>query len=235
VTEPVEPSDLLIVAAFAPELVAFQALLGPAMQAQVGGLMVSARPVGIGLVSAATGTAARLAMSQPRAVVLVGTCGSYPGTQLAIGDVIVGRSILLVEPAVVDGEAAFPEPMSGKVEAHAAMSAAIGASGGRSLDIGTTLAVTTSDALAKRLGRDGRDGRDGTVSVEHLEAFAVATACAARSIPFAVVLGVANAVGSMGREQWRANHAEAGRKAGSFVARWIQAGAAGVPHKAGTL
>jgi futalosine hydrolase len=218
--------DLLIVAAFAPELIAFQGLLGSAMQATVGGLLVAARPVGIGLVSAATGTATRLAAAEPRAVVLVGTCGAYPDRGLSVGDVVVGRSILLVEPAVVDEEAAFPEPMSARVEAHPAMSAAIGASGGRAEDIGTTLAVTTSDALAARLGRVTG------AAVEHLEGFAVATACAARHIPFAAVLGVANAVGSMGRDQWRQHHAAAGLAAGSFIARWIQAGASGVPYRA---
>jgi futalosine hydrolase len=225
VTDATQPCDLLIVAAFAPELVALQALLGPAMQAKVGGLVVAARPVGIGLVSAATGTATRLALGTPRAVVMVGTCGAYPDRGLSVGDVVIARSVLLVEPAVVDEEAAFPDPMSARVEAHAAMSAAIAASGGRVEDIGTTLAVTTSDALAARLGRESG------ASVEHLEAFAVATACAAHNIPFAAVLGVANAVGSLGREQWRAHHAAAGNAAGKFVARWAQAGAAGVPYR----
>jgi futalosine hydrolase len=226
VADPSAPCDLLLVAAFAPELAAFQALLGPTMQANVGGLSVAARPVGIGLVSAATGTAARLAIMHPRAVVLVGTCGAYPEAGLGIGDVVVARAILLVEPAVVDEEAAFPDPMSALVTAHPAMSAAIAASGGRAVDIGTTLAVTTSDTLAVRLGRESG------AAVEHLEAFAVATACAAQNIPFAAVLGVANDVGSAGREQWRANHVAAAVAAGSFVARWTQAGAAGVPYRA---
>ena len=119
--------------------------------------------------------------------------------------------ILLVDSAVVDEEAAFPEPMSAEVGTHPAMSAAIAASGGRVADVGTTLAVTTSDALAARLGRVS-----GAL-VEHLEAFAVTTACAARGVPFACVLGVANAVGSLGREQWRSHHAVAAQAAGSFV------------------
>lgn len=221
-----EAYDLLIVAAFAPELVAFQSLLGPTSTARVGGLVVAARPVGIGLVSAATGTAARLERARPRGVVLVGTCGAYPESGLGLGDVVIARSILLLEPAVIDEEAGFPDPMSTKVEAHLAMSAAIAASGGKVVDVGTTLAITTSDALATRLGQMSE------VAVEHLEAFAVATACAMHGVPFAAVLGVANAVGSMGREQWRARHVEAGRAAGSFVARWAQAGAAGVPHQA---
>jgi len=225
VSDPSEACDLLIVAAFAPELVAFHGLLGPGMHASLGALAVAARPVGIGLVSAASGTAARLANIHPRAVILVGTCGAYPGSGLAIGDVVVARSVLLLEPAVVDGEAAFPDPMSTRVEAHAPMSAAIAASGGRLGDIGTTLAVTTSDALAGRLGRASG------AAVEHLEAYSVATACAVQHIPFTAVLGVANAVGSKGRGEWKAHHAEAGQAAGSFVARWAQAGAAGVPYR----
>jgi len=224
VPDPNAGSDLLVVAAYAPELVGFEGLLGATMSAPVGALVVHARPVGIGLVSAATGMAARLADARPRAVVLVGTCGAYPESGLAIGDVVVARKILLVDSAVVDEEAAFPEPMSAEVGTHPAMSAAIAASGGRVADVGTTLAVTTSDALAARLGRVS-----GAL-VEHLEAFAVTTACAARGVPFACVLGVANAVGSLGREQWRSHHAVAAQAAGSFVARWIQAGAAGVPY-----
>ena len=162
---------------------------------------------------------------QPRAVVLVGTCGAYPGKGLGVGDVVVARSILLLEPAVLDDEAAFPEPMSARVEAHAAMSAAIAAAGGRTEDVGTTLAVTTSDALAVRLGRGSG------AAVEHLEAFAVATACAMQRVPVAAVLAVANAVGSTGRSDWRTHQVEAGHAVGRFVASWVQAGAAGVPHQ----
>ena len=222
--------DLLIVAAFAPELVGFSALLGPAMRAEIGGLMVVARPVGIGLVSAATGMSARLALRRPRAVVLVGTCGAFPSegdaaTTLDLGDVIVGRSVSLVEPAVVEGEAAFPEPMSARASPHAALSAAIAAGGARLEAIATTLAVTTSDRLAERLGRDTE------TRVEHLEAFAVATACAAHDVPFAVALAIANVVGSGGRAEWHAHHGAAGLAAANYIARWVQAGAAGVPHR----
>ena len=221
--EPTAPCDLLIVAAFSPELAGFYSLLGAPLHATVGGLVVAARPVGIGLVSAATGMATLLAANRPRAVVLVGTCGAYPGSGLGVGEVIVARSTFLVEPAVLDHEAAFPEPMSALVAAHPAMTAAIGASGPRAARVGTTLAVTTSDALAIRLERASG------AAVEHLEAFAVATACEAANVPFAAVLGIANLVGSTGREQWRANHLRAGSAAAAFIARWMEAGAAGIP------
>ncbi len=225
VADPLEPCDLLIAAAFAPELEGLAALLGPQMRGQVAGLRIAARSVGVGLVAAATGTASRLATTRPRAVVLVGTCGSYPGTELAIGDVVSARSVLLVAPAVVDGEAAFPEPMSARVDAHAPLTAAISTAGAQAVVMGTTLAITTSDALSERLAAETG------AAVEHLEAFAVATACGLDRVPFTALLGVANAVGSLGREQWRANHAAAATAAATYVARWVQAGAAGVPHQ----
>jgi futalosine hydrolase len=218
-----ERCDVLVVAAFAPELEGLHPILGSAMRAEVGGLLVFARPVGIGLVAAASGTATRLETHAPHAVVLVGTCGAYPGSELRLGDIAVARTVGLVEPAVVEGRAAFPEPMSARVDPHAAMTAAIATAGGTLADASTTLAITTDDALAATLARRG--------AIEHLEAFAVATACAAKNVPFAAALGVANFVGSQGRSQWRENHASAGHAAATFIARWIQAGAAGVPHR----
>jgi futalosine hydrolase len=222
-TNEAERCDVLVVAAFAPELEGLEPIHGAAMRAEVGGLLVFARPVGIGLVAAASGTATRLEAYAPHAVVLVGTCGAYPGSGLAVGDIAVARTVLLVEPAVLEGRSAFPEPMSARVDPHAAMTAAIATAGGMLVDVATTLAVTTDDVLAANLGRRG--------AVEHLEAFAVATACAAKNVPFAAALGVANVVGSQGRSQWRENHALAGHAAATFIARWIQAGAAGVPHR----
>jgi nucleoside phosphorylase len=128
-----------------------------------------------------------------------------------------------VEPAVLEGRAAFPEPMSARVDPHPAMTAALASAGGSLVDVATTLGVTTDEGLATLLAQRG--------AVEHLEAFAVAMACAAKSVPFAAVLGVANVVGSQGRSQWKENHAFAGRAAAAFIARWIQAGAVGAPHR----
>ncbi len=50
------------------------------MRADVGGLDVAARVVGIGLAMAAVGAAMQLAELPPRFVVLVGTCGLYRAT-----------------------------------------------------------------------------------------------------------------------------------------------------------
>ncbi len=217
--------DLLVVAAFAPELAGFEALVAGVT------LEVASGPVGIGLVAAASGTAERLVElarlrdrgGLPRGVVLVGTCGAYPESGLSVGDVISGRDVLLCEPSVVEGRAAFPDPMPVRLGAHPSMRDALALGGARLADIATTLAVTTDDALAARLAAHA--------AVEHLEAFAVATASAAKRVPFCAVLGVANPVGSKGRAEWRAHHDAAGRAAAGHVARWIRDGAVGLPAR----
>jgi futalosine hydrolase len=215
--------DVLVVAAFAPELEGFEETLGGAATGDPAApRRVFARPVGIGLVGAACGATRALEAERPRAVVMTGTCGAYAGSGLSIGDVVVGRCVWLVEPAVVLGQAAFPDPVPVRVEAHAPMAAAFAAAGARAVEVATTLAVTTDDGLAARLATCG--------AVEHLEAFAVASACEAAGVPFAAVLGVANSVGSSGRAEWRAHHAVAGRAACDVVARWILAGAPGLGY-----
>jgi futalosine hydrolase len=219
------PCDLLVLAAFGPELTGLEGVLRPKPKgdgsgAGVGRALVCAAAVGIGLVEAARGTASRLHEGRPRAVVLIGTCGAYPQTGLSIGSVVVARSALLVEPVVVRGCAAFPEGMPVRLSTHRPITDALAARGARVVDVATTLAVTTDDTLATALGECG--------GVEHLEAFAVASACAKDQIPFAAVLAVANRVGSSGRSEWRANHEAAGSAAARYVARWIEAGAPGL-------
>jgi nucleoside phosphorylase len=104
------------------------------------------------------------------------------------------------------------------------LSEALTREGAGSVDVATTLAITTDDALAARLADHTR------CDVEHLEAFAVARACNARSIPLAVVLGVANIVGSGARAEWLENHRAAGDAAGAHVARWLELGGLGAPR-----
>jgi futalosine hydrolase len=214
--------DVLILAAFDPELAPFSQALGAAMTATVGGWVVAARIVGVGLPAAAVGTATLLGQLEPRAVVLVGTCGAYEGRGLDIGDVVAARRMRLVDPSSLAGAAQFPEPMAIASETHDAMTEALAASGVRPCCVATTLAITVDDGTAARIAREGAD-------VEHLEAHGVATACAARGIPFAAVLGVANFVGALGRAQWRANHRRAEAAAGERVLEWLLDGAAGLP------
>jgi nucleoside phosphorylase len=206
--------DLLVLAAFPPELAAVRAALGGAPRARLGSHEVMTDAVGVGLASAAAGATAALARTAPRAVLLVGTCGAYAG--LAIGDVAVADRVVLADAGVARDEAAYPEPMLVETRADTAMATALVAAGGVRADVATTLSVTTSDALAAALARATR------CAAEHLEAHGVAVACAAAGVPFACALGVANAVGSRGRAEWRANHVTASEAAARVALRWIE-------------
>lgn len=216
-------SDVLILAAFEPELAPFSIALGATMTATLGGFSVAARTVGVGVAAAAAGSARRIGELEPRAVVLVGTCGAYAGTGLAIGDVVTAGQLRLVDPASLAGAAQFPEPMTIATEPDGAMTHAFAAAGVRPCCVATTLAITIDDAAAARIAEGA--GAD----VEHLEAHGVAIACAARGVPFAAILGVANLVGARGRAEWRANHVRAEVAAADRVLWWLGAGAGGLP------
>jgi len=217
--------DLLLVAAFHPEIAALRPALGDALERQIGGLAVAAKVIGIGLPGAAVGLAARLEALKPRGVVMLGTCGVYAGAPLTIGAVAIARSVRLVEPAAVEKRAAFPDPMSLVHAAHPGMGDALIATGGHEADVATTLAITTDDALAARVARETK------CSIEHLEAFGAASACAAFGVPFTAALGVANVVGSHARDEWRANHRAAADAAIALVLSWVHAGAPGLPAR----
>jgi nucleoside phosphorylase len=210
------PVDVLVVGAFHPELAPLCPLLGEGLRGTVGSRSVAAQAVGIGLPQATVGATLEISRARPQAVVLVGTCGAYPHTSLALGDVVVARRIALVEPAVAYGAAQFPEPMSVRIEADAAMRDGLIAAGATARDVATTLAVTVDDEVAARIPREL-----GT-EAEHLEAHGVASACRTLGVPFAAVLGVANVVGSHAREQWRANHHAASEAAIRVVTAWIE-------------
>jgi nucleoside phosphorylase len=218
---PALTTDVLVVAAHPPELVGLEALLGDALRGEVEGVHVAAEAVGIGLAAAAAGTASALRAHAPRAVVLVGTCGVYEnrGRDLAISAVVTASRIHLASTAVVEGRAAFPGPMRTVIEPDAPLSDALSGEPVRRVGLATTLAITTDDALAKRVGELLG------CEVEHLEAFAVATACACAQVPFAVVLGVANRVGSRARDEWVRHHEAAGRAATDVVVAWLRRGA----------
>jgi nucleoside phosphorylase len=212
------PCDLVVFAAFAPELAPLRSTLGEGLRTQFGGHEIAAETVGIGLATAAAGAAMKLAALRPRGVVLVGTCGAFGGT-LRPGDVAVARRVVLAAPAVARGEAAYPEPMLTELVADPGLGEALAAHGGSLADVATTLAVTTDDALAARLAQYT------SCQVEHLEAYGVAAACAALGVPFVAALGVANDVGSRGRHEWRQNHGAASAAAIAVLLGWMRAGA----------
>ena len=217
-------TDVLVVAAHPPELAGLKPLLGDGLRAKVHDLEVAAEPVGIGLASAAAGTASVVAAHAPRCVVLVGTCGAYEarGGDLAIAQVVAAQRIRLASTATVEGRGAFPAPMLIAVDPDALLSRALAGENARYVGMATTLAITTDDALAHRVSV----GLE--CEVEHLEAFAVVASCARLRVPSAVVLGVANRVGGRAREEWLRHHEAAGKAATDVVAGWLRVGASGL-------
>ena len=192
-------ATVLVVAAWEPELERFRALAR-----EPAGVRLVIEPVGIGPVDTAARVTRCILQHDPRLVVLLGTCGGAPGSGLAIGDVIGGTMVRLVDPSVVEGRAAMPYA-DAAIALDREASDAVAASGGRSASIANTLGITTDDAVATKLAPLG--------DVEHLEAYGVARACELAGVRCAVVLGVANVVGAHGREEWRANHVAASARA----------------------
>jgi nucleoside phosphorylase len=220
---PSVPIDVLVVAAHPPELGGLRLSLGEGMQGKIGDVHVVAEAVGIGLTAAAAGTAAVLSTYAPRALVLVGTCGVYTSraADLRVGEVVTARRLHLASASAVLGRGAFPAPMVVEIDPDAELSRAV-ACDTRRVDIATTLAITTDDLLATEMSEALG------CEVEHLEAFAVATACARARVPLAVMLGIANRVGSHARDEWRHHHQAAGLAAIDGVLAWLRRGAPGV-------
>jgi futalosine hydrolase len=217
-------TDVLIVAAHPPELSGLSPLLGDALKAQLHDLDVVAEAIGIGLAAAAAGMAIAVATHGPRCVVMVGTCGVYANraADLGIGQVVAAHRVRLASSATVEGRAAFPGPMLVGVDPDASLTDGLAGESVRRVGVATTLAITTEDALAHRIS--------GTLEceVEHLEAFSAIAACVRLHVPSAVVLGVANRVGSPARDEWLRHHEEAGKAATDVVAAWLGRGAPGL-------
>jgi len=211
-----------LLAAFGPELAPLVDKLpelAPRAPSARGGHAMT-RVVGVGMPAAAAGTARALAAAPPdaapRLALLIGTCGAYPGASLGIGDVIVSRRVHLVDASVVIGAAAFPPPMAAPIDGDGSLVEGLTQAGAHPVDVATTLAITVDDESAARLSRAAR------ASVEHLEAYGAAVACAAAGVPFAAVLAVANTVGSRARDEWRAHHERASEACAGVIASWLE-------------
>jgi nucleoside phosphorylase len=216
--------DLLVLAAYAPELVGMRRLLGDQLYGNVSGVVVSCKSVGVGLPNAVAGTTTRLMQLRPRAVVLVGTAGVFWGATGNVGDVVIPRRVHLVDPAECEGRGGMPEPMARTVDCNAMLALGLGAGRTPTMDLANTLAVTTDDHLGARMQQVTG------CAVENLEGFGIANACALQNVPFACVVGISNRVGSTGRDEWRQHHKNAAQAACEVVSRWLVGGAMGLPH-----
>lgn len=152
--------------------------------------------VGIGPVVAAARAAALLETRRPTHVVLVGSAGAYEGGP-AVGTAIAARRMGLSWGVATLGLGyvpGAPPVLAGDPDLLATVAAP-------AADVLTVGAITTDPALAGRLS-------DGW-SVEHMETYAVATACHHAGIPFLAVLGIANQVGPDAHVQWLTHRDEA--------------------------
>lgn len=218
--------DVLVLAAHAPELVGLRTALGEGLCGTVASLQVACATVGVGMPASASGTTRALAEHDPRAVVLLGSCGLYPRRiEFRALTPVVASGVRLVDASVLAEHAAFPAPMQLLCSPDSALSDGLAGLDPGCLrgEIATTLAITTDDALAQALG-----SKSGCAA-ENLEAYAVALACAAHDLPFACLLVATNAVGSQGRAQWQSYQRSAAERSAELLLQWLAQGARGLP------
>jgi len=222
-------TDVLVLAAHAVELEGLAPLLresnappeaGRASVVQLGERRVACAAVGVGLTAAGAGAARALIEHAPRAVVLIGSFGRYPNSRVVSSPehAYVVERVRLVDAAVAEKKGAFPAPMPAELQLDRALSIALEQNGAeRMAALGTTLSITTDDELARALAESS--GCDG----ENLEAIAVVHACAVARVPCAVLVAWTNEVGSHGRADWLAHHAEAARSTARVLEAFLNA------------
>lgn len=187
----------LIVAAVAPE---FDPLPGYA---------IGIGPVVAGITLARLLAERRIAGDLPGAVILLGTAGSLPGGPPILSVVRAGR-MGMADPLAASGTGYVPLPPADlQGQLPPGMPGLAGLPVAAAL---TNLGVTTDPAAAARYAAAGWQ-------VEHMECMAAALACAAEGVPFCAILAVSNAVGPDAHAQWRANRAEAQRRAVAAITR----------------
>lgn len=217
--------DVLVVAASAPDLVGLRPHLGERLEGVVRGVVIRTKVVGFGPAVSGATTARGIAAVAPRAVVLLGSCGVYPGLpQYQPHDVLVATRVVALDHAVVQGGSEWPAPMATEFEASAPIVAALAARHRTyAALVASPSSSTRSDALASRVAQVlGAHG-------ESTEAFGVAAAAAGAGVPFACVLGLSHVVGSTGRSDWAQFHRESVIQAANAIVAWAHNGAAGLP------
>jgi purine-nucleoside phosphorylase len=152
--------------------------------------------VGIGVVAAAIGTTRAILQRRPSRVILVGTAGVFPGRGLAVGTAVSAARIGMGCIATETGVGYQPQ----RLETY---------DGEGTARVLTNHAITTDPGLAEAWGR--------AWDLEHMEAWGVASACAALGVRWEVALGISNRVGPNAHVEWRANRTEAEEAARRLV------------------
>lgn len=170
--------------------------------------------VGVGPVVAAANAARIIERQEPKAVIMIGTAGAYPGGP-PIGSAIVAKKLGLSYGVASMGMGYVPRAPQ-PIEVDPSLYACLQLAKHNVLTVG---AVTTNEQLAGRLS----DGWE----VEHLEAYSVAFACQQRNIPCVVVLGIANEVGPLAHSEWLTNRDAAQKIAREAILPLLQRGRLG--------
>lgn len=193
-------SPILVCAAVADELAAWHprvSVMDHAAHLRLAGHDVLAVPVGVGPVEAALGAALAMQRFRPRMAILAGTCGAFPGTGLAVGDVVVVESAALTSSDAAAGLSYVPgSPIPATPDPE--LLGRLRERGLRSAACATAVAITVDPGHVRALAGQG-------FAVEHLEAAGFLRAAARCAVPAACVLGVANEVGPGAHEAWKAN------------------------------
>ncbi len=141
---------------------------------------------------------------------MLGSAGAYAGGP-PVGAVVAAGRLGLGYAAVGLGVGYAPLA-PGPLQADAGLAAALALP---AVPVLTVAAITTDPVLATYFGADW--------AVEHMEAYAVAYACAQAGVPFAAVLGITNRVGPGAHAEWLV-HRDAVHAAVQAVAARLVAG-----------
>jgi len=238
------PTRYLILGAWAPEIAPLRAL-ARSLARRARGPHLLLDVTGVGLVDASVGSVAALEKAQldgtkGDACLFVGTAGLHRdgrrpagtarrlrenrATVPTLGRAVLARHLHLASAAVARQEGYWPGPLMRRLSSDEALRAAVLAAVPSlpSVDVATTLAITSKASLARSLGKALQDeGETGLPLVENLEAFAVARACQTRQVPFAAVLGLSNHVGPGAHEEWKELAKPASEQVSATVSAWL--------------
>lgn len=180
---------LLLCAAFEPEIAQLRALALPHTHIAT---------LGIGLVAAAARLGQLLSEHRPQHVIFTGTAGSSDLTVAAMGSVVRASHVHLLDSATLQGQSFFPPLMTTTIEsATTTLFATL-----PTLPLLSPLAISATASHVAQLQTQWGS------YLENLEGFAVATACLAAQIPYDIIVGISNAIGPDGHQQWQAQHEE---------------------------
>jgi len=190
---------------------------------RLGGLAgAPAELCGFGPVAAAARTAGLLALRKPRRVLLLGIGGTLRPEELPVGAAASFASVRLEGLGARRGtrwlapsELGFAQWDDGRTRIEERLALQPARRGVR----GELLTVCT--AAGSRAEARARARRHAAASVEDMEGFGVALACALARVPLTVVRGVSNVAGERDRRRWdvRAALDAARTLAGTWLAR----------------